>query len=183
MSEAELLREALTYGTPIESAVPSHAGATIGESQDPDAHHGRVESGRRLPVNLTNRLCAKAHHRGAEWWGADGRLLCGICRAPANVNARWLRHGGPIGAVPFLGPTNAAVAEPVHVPKVLAMGTGPGPRNVLVELADGTQKVVPYAVWSKRLAHGVKNDESPPPEPPKRLRRGAVSVDQGSLLS
>lgn len=138
MSEAEILREALTYGTPIESAADSHSGATFQGSRDPDAS-GRVVGGRTLPVNLTNRLCAKEHHRGWEWWGDDGRLLCGLCRPPANVNARWLRHGGPIGAVTDLGPTNAAVAEP-------------------------------------------ENDESPPPEPQKRHRRGAVGVGQGSLL-
>ena len=38
------------------------------------------------------------------------------------------------------------------MPRMLAIGTGPGPKNVLVELDDGTKTVVPYAIWKHKLS-------------------------------
>ena len=37
------------------------------------------------------------------------------------------------------------------MPKMLVIGPGPGPKNVLAELDDGTLVVVPYAIWKYKL--------------------------------
>jgi hypothetical protein len=36
-------------------------------------------------------------------------------------------------------------------PTMLTIGSGPGPKNVLVEMDDGTRIVVPYAIWKYKL--------------------------------
>lgn len=36
--------------------------------------------------------------------------------------------------------------------RMLAIGIGPGPKNVLVELPDGSKTVVPYRVWKYQYA-------------------------------
>ena len=37
-------------------------------------------------------------------------------------------------------------------PKMLYIGPGPGPKNVLVQMPDGAKVVVPYAIWKHKLA-------------------------------
>ena len=105
-NEQEILQNALSYGTLMESPV------------DPDGS-ARELSGPRLPESMSRRMCDKDRHIPWAFWGADGSLVCGFCHPPLenverqNVEpVRWLRHGGPIGTVPRLGPTAPTMAEP-----------------------------------------------------------------------
>lgn len=41
---------------------------------------------------------------------------------------------------------------PFSGPKMLCIGRGPGPKNVLALMPDGTKTVVPYAIWKHKLS-------------------------------
>lgn len=43
-------------------------------------------------------------------------------------------------------------AEPAQVWRMVCIGAGPGPKNVLAERTDGYRTVVPYAIWKHRLS-------------------------------
>ena len=117
MTEAEeTLIRILKVELGATEVLRSGVAATTGLSQDTDASRAGSETGPRLPVYLSRRLCTRPGHRASrlhDFWGEDGSVVCGICHPPNPETARWLRHGGPIGAVPHLGPIEAsAVPEP-----------------------------------------------------------------------